>query len=126
MAVILSRFMGEIVDLSIAVEITGNSAAVLGGGRLVTCCYAEINGTRYNPPATGIVVMPGDTITFAVIGTNYTRGTVMIDGDEVLSTSSTKFRTYIWTVPRAIKNISIAMSTRKDETGIGYIKVTTS
>ena len=90
-----------------------------------TYCYATINGTKYSAAASGISVMPGDTITFGVYGGDGYYGRVTIDGNMVLFTSDGITRTHNWTVPDGVKTVSIGFtynSTRHN----GQITVTTT
>ena len=81
------------------------------GGEKV--CYAIINGTRYTSAATGIVVMPGDTILFGIRGYALELlgfyGYVKIDGTEVLKQTTGNFATYEWNVPGDITSIAIEL-----------------
>ena len=110
MAVILSRFMGEIVFGPIPVTITGYGSSGRG--------TAEINGKVYYQPATGIEVMPGDIITFSVTTNSYINIDGVSAGFFILGGS------YDWTVPKRIKEININFSVNSND---GYaINVTTT
>ena len=113
MAVILSRFMGEIVFGPIPVAITGTGSAMY--------CYATINGTKYYSETTGIVVMPGDIITLSVPPNSY----INIDG--VSAGFFILGGNYDWTVPKSIKEININFSITTTNNNDGYrINVTTT
>ena len=100
----------------VAVTITGTGNA--------TYCCATINGTNYSAATSGIEVMPGDTITFAVRGANSALpGVVSIDGTKVLTATTTLTKTYAWTVPNGVTAISIALAYSEPR---GTITVTTS
>lgn len=71
-----------------------------------TYCYVTINGTTYTEAASDITVAAGATIVFSGYGSS---GYVTIDGDTVASGGSGA-RTYTWTVPAGISQISIAMA----------------
>ena len=111
MAVILSRFMGEIVFGPIPVTITGAGS--------FTYCYATINGKVYYQPATGIEVMPGDIITLSVTTNSY----ITIDG--VSAGFFILGGNYDWAVPKRIKEIKINFSHSSSDNGY-KINVTTT
>lgn len=89
-------------------------------------CYVTINGTKYNASASGIEVMPGDVIRFGVRGySSAYNGTVTIDGAQVVSVTNTTTKTYDWTVPEEVSEITISLSYQSSRT-LGRITVTTS
>ena len=111
MAVILSRFMGEIVFGPIPVTITGHGDSLH--------CTAKINGKVYYQPATGIEVMPGDIITLSVPPNSYIRIDGVSAGFFILGGS------YDWTVPKSIKEINIDFTINNSNDGY-KINVTTT
>lgn len=90
-------------------------------------CYATISGTKYSGSASGIEVLPGDVITFGVVGfSSTTYGRVTIDGTQVLNVTDKSTQTYNWTVPNGAKTINIALEYGSGATKYGRIVVTTS
>ena len=92
-------------------------------------CYAIINGTSYTSAATGIEVMPGDTIIFGIRGYALELlgfyGYVKIDGTEVLKATTGIIATYEWNVPGGITSIAIKLYIGGSN-GFGQITVTTA
>lgn len=113
------RRRGEPPATPIAVTITGSGNA--------DYCYATINGTKQYEAGTHDV-NSGDTITFGVIGgSGSERGSVRIDGTEVLRVTNGTTQTYDWTVPNGISTVEIAMEyTNAYIFRTGIITVTTS
>ena len=105
MAVILSRFMGEILK-NIYVTITGNGDS--------GACYVKINNTsKYYSPTTSVIVAAGDTIYMYASGRSNSGiavyPTIQINGKVVAKENSSSVH-YTWEVPRNISNINIAMA----------------
>lgn len=93
------------------VESNGPVAVTITGTGDSSNCYATINGTKYTSAASGIEVVAGDVITFAVYGySNTMKGIITIDGTQVVSVTRRKTETYDWTVPEGIETISISLS----------------
>ena len=111
------RRRGEPPATTIAVTITGKGNA--------SYCYATINGTKQYSAGTH-EVNAGDTITFGVFGSSpHNPGSVTIDGTEVLKVTSSKTKTYDWTVPDGIQTIAIDMSDISTPTaGTLYAEIT--
>ena len=103
----------------------GAPIAVTISGSGSSYASTTINGTKYSSAASGIEVLPGDVITFTVSGDGPTSpGTVKIDGNTVLSTSSRNGK-YEWAVPDGITNIAITLS-YNSRSDVGSVTVTTS
>ena len=111
MAVVLSRFMGEIVFGPIPVTITGRGE--------YPYCMAKINESTYTESATGIEVMPGDIITLSVTTNSYINIDGVSAGFFILGGS------YDWTVPKRIKAINIDFSHTNSNNGY-RVNVTTT
>ena len=109
-----------------AVTITGSGIGTSYAGS-VECCSATIAGTKYTD-ATTLAVMLGDVITFSVKGYSSSRkGTLIIDGTEVLSVTTNTTTTYSWTVPNNVSTVTIVLATGGSTTQrIGTITVTTT
>ena len=111
---------GNLPALPAVVSITGSGNS--------SSCYTTIAGTKYTTATNNISVHVGDAIIFGIYGTSKTSyGEVTIDGTQVLKVTDNTTRTYTWTVPKGVKEITIAMtykSTSKKKNGI--ISVTTS
>lgn len=107
--------------------VTPASVTISGTGES-RYCYATINGKKYSEAASGISVMPGDTITFGVYGRSSTYyGRVTIDGTQALNVTNRTTATYNWTVPDGVKTISIAFTYEStDSRRNGRIVVTTT
>ena len=85
---------------AIPVTITGTGSAKY--------CFATINGTEYASAASGIEVMPGDTVRFTVWGeppATY----VTINGTKVQTGSMLNATSYDWTIPDGVSSISIEL-----------------
>ena len=120
MAVFASRqiVLPVVPPSTITVTITGKGHA--------TYCYAIINGaTQYS--AGTHEVNTGDTITFGVYGIPISgyRGSVTIDGTQVLEVTKETTQTYDWAVPNGISTVEIAMSYNSTPR-YGKITVTTA
>lgn len=117
MAVFASRqIVMPVLLLPVAVTITGKGDA--------SYCYAIINGTKRYSIGT-FEVYAGDTITFGVAGSNFgSRGSVTINGTQVLEATGSATQTYDWTVPNGISTIEIAMGYISNKGGT--ITVTTA
>lgn len=91
-------------------------------------CYATIGGTKYYAAASGIEVLPGDVITFAVYGASTTYyGAVTVDGTQVAKSTNKKMATYELTVPEGVDRINIAITFNSSSwSRNGRITVTTS
>lgn len=107
--------------------VTPASVTITGTGN-ATYCYATVNGSKYSAAASGISVMPGDTITFGVYGySSIYYGRVTIDGKQALNVTIGTTMTYNWTVPDGVKTISIAFTyTSTSSRRNGRIVVTTT
>lgn len=101
--------------LPIAVTITGSGNE--------SKCYATINGTKRYSAGTH-EVNTGDNIKFGVLGKT-SKGSVTIDGTQVLEATGSATQTYNWTVPYGISTIEIAMAYNPDSL-VGTITVTTA
>ena len=85
---------------AIPVTITGTGSAKY--------CFATINGTEYASAASGIEVMPGDTVRFTVWGeppATY----ITINGTKVQTGSMFNATSYDWTIPDGVSSISIKL-----------------
>ena len=102
----------------IPVEITGSGNS--------TYCYVTINGTTYTAAASGIEVLPGDDIVFAVRGSANSNGSITIDGDKVASSSGATATTFTWVVPENCTSIGIALKYNSFGNRYGTITVTTT
>lgn len=102
------------------------SVSVTGTGNFMYC-FAMINGSQYTAAASGILVQPGDKITFAVYGYSSTYyGAVTIDGVQAIRVTNRTTQQYEWTVPDNISTVTIAMSyTSTSSRRNGKITVTT-
>ena len=85
---------------AIPVTITGTGSAKY--------CFATINGTEYASAASGIEVMPGDTVRFTVMG-DPTTTYVTINGTKVQTGSMFDATSYDWTIPDGVSSISIKL-----------------
>lgn len=95
------------------VESNGPVAVTITSAGNSSNCYATINGTKYTSAASGIEVVAGDVITFAVFGYNSMyKGTITIDGTQVVSATGNTTETYDWTVPKGIASIAINLNYR--------------
>lgn len=111
---------GNLPALSAVVSITGSGSP--------SYCYTTIAGTKYQTATNNISVHTGDEIIFGIYGTSKTYyGEVTIDGTQVLKVTDKTTRTYAWTVPKGVKQITIAMTyTSNSKQRNGRISVTTS
>ena len=109
---------GPVQVLSIPVTITGTGNA--------SYCYAMIGGAQYTAAATGIEVMAGDTITFAVYSYNTKTyyGSITVDGVEVFVGTVKGLETYEWIVPEGISSVTVALSVGTRNAGV--ITITTA
>lgn len=107
-----------ITDVTVNITGTGNT----------TYCVVTIGNTKYSGATSGIIVLPGDVITFSVYGYSSTYyGEVTIDGNQVLKVTNRTTKTYEWTVPNGVYEITIAMTyTSTSSRRNGRITVTTS
>lgn len=127
----------------VTVTITGTGKGiVLGTQETEVLCSVSVNGVTYTSAKSGIVVQPGDTITFYVKTYNAGNGGwnpgwpgyVQIDGTKVYNLNSYKDESehsgrYNWTVPSGITSVSVVLAMNEPVIGLhgsGYITVTTS
>lgn len=85
---------------AIPVTITGTGSAKY--------CFATINGTEYASAASGIEVMPGDTVRFTVWG-EPPETYITINGTKVQTGSVLNATSYDWTIPDGVSSISIKL-----------------
>lgn len=111
---------GNLPALPAVVSITGSGNS--------SYCYTTIAGTKYTTATNNISVHVGDEIIFGIYGTAKSYyGEVTIDGTQVLKVIDNTKRTYAWTVPKGVKQITIAMTyTSSSKQKYGRISVTTS
>lgn len=92
------------------IESTGPKAipvTITGTGR-AKYCFATINGTEYSSAASGIEVMPGDTVRFTVWGVP-PETYITINGAKVQTGSMINATSYDWTIPDGVSSISIKL-----------------
>lgn len=109
-----------VTEIKTIVNVTGTGSS--------TYCYATINGTKRSSAVSNLEVKAGDTITFGIYGrSTNARGTLTIDGTQVLSVNNQQTQTYNWTIPEGVKTITINMSyTSSTYQRKGIITVTTA